>query len=259
MNTLAPSHLHVEQRGRGGDLVLLHGWGLHSGAWDDVMPLLADRARVHAIDLPGHGHSRDVPAGSFDDTAEAIARLVPAGATLCGWSLGGLIAQHIARRHPGRVARLVLVGATPCFAARVDWPHAMAESTLESFAAGLVHAREATLARFVRLNALHGAHGREAIRAFTDRLSQRGAPGGMGLAATLEWLRTVDLRAGAPALTQPTLVLHGSRDVLAPVEAGRWLARHIPGARMVELADAAHLPFFTHREAFLAALEPFVG
>ena len=259
MTRVATAPLHVERRGSGPDLVLLHGWGLHSGAWEDVMPAISARARVHAIDLPGHGHSRDAAADSFDHAAETIARLVPAGATLCGWSLGGLIALHIARRHPDRVGRLVLVGATPCFATRADWPHAVAASTLDGFAAGLEHERDATLARFVRLNALHGAHGREAIRAFTDRLSQRGAPGGVGLAASLEWLRHVDLRADAPALTQATLVVHGSRDVLAPVEAGRWLARHIPGARMVELADAAHLPFFTHREAFLAALEPFIG
>jgi pimeloyl-[acyl-carrier protein] methyl ester esterase len=259
VSTLAPAPLHVERRGSGVDLVLLHGWGLHSGAWDDVMPALAARARVHAIDLPGHGHSRGFPAGTFDEAAEALAELVPAGATLCGWSLGGLLAQRIARRHPARVARLVLVASTPCFAARADWPHAMAEATLDGFAAGLEHERDATLARFVRLNALHGAHGRDAIRAFTARLSQRGAPDGAALAAGLEWLRRVDLRPEAPTLTQPTLVLHGTRDALAPVEAGRWLARHIRGARMVELADAGHLPFFTHREAFVAALEPFVG
>ncbi len=251
--------LHVERAGSGADLVMLHGWGLHSGAWDELLPALAARARVHAIDLPGHGHSRAATPGTFDATTDEIAGLVPEGATVCGWSLGGLFAQRLAHRHPARVARLVLVGATPCFSARPGWPHAMEPATLAGFVAGLAANRDATLARFVRLNAMHGAHGRDAIRTFTARLAERGAPDDAALATGLGWLRETDLRAEAPGLAQPTLVVHGARDMLAPVAAGRWLALHIRGARMHELADAAHLPFFTHRDAFLAALEPFVG
>ena len=251
--------LHVEIAGHGRDLVLLHGWGLHSGAWDEVAPALAKRARVHAIDLPGHGHSRAVPVDSFDAAADAVAAHVPAGAVVCGWSLGALFAQRLARRHPARVARMALVAATPCFAARPGWEHAMAASTIEAFARDLARDCAATLARFVRLNALNGAHDREAVRAFTARLAGRGAPAAGALAASLAWLREVDLRDDARGLAQPTVVLHGARDAIVPVEAGRWLARRIPGARLHELADAAHLPFFTHREAFLAALEPLLG
>jgi pimeloyl-[acyl-carrier protein] methyl ester esterase len=248
--------LHVEIAGRGRDLVLLHGWGLHSGAWDEVAPALAARARVHAIDLPGHGRSRAAAIGSFDDAADAVAAHVPDGAVVCGWSLGALFAQRLARRHPARVARLVLVAATPCFAVRPGWTHAMAASTLETFAADLARDSATTLARFVRLNALNGAHDREAVRAFTARLAERGAPDPQALGASLRWLRDVDLREDAARLAQPTVLVHGARDAIAPIEAGRWLAQCIPGARLHELEGAAHLPFFTHRDAFLSALEP---
>jgi pimeloyl-[acyl-carrier protein] methyl ester esterase len=90
-------------------------------------------------------------------------------------------------------------------------------------------------------------------------LAERGTPAGAALAAGLGWLRDTDLRADAGGIGVPTLLVHGARDQLVPVEAGRWLAKAIPGARMHELADAAHLPFFTHHDAFLAALEHFVG
>ena len=110
----------------------------------------------------------------------------------------------------------------------------------------------------MRLNALPGARGREAIRAFTQRLFERGAPSAHALACTLDWLRESDLRSEASGLPR-TLVIHGARDVLAPIEAGRWLGARIPGAETLEIADAAHIPFFTHREPFLRALEPFVG
>ena len=51
------SALHYEMRGRGKDLVLLHGWGLTLGVWDGLAHALARRFRVIAIDLPGHGRS----------------------------------------------------------------------------------------------------------------------------------------------------------------------------------------------------------
>jgi len=167
--------LHVDRSGTGPDLVLLHGWGLHSGAWTEVLPTLAARARVHAIDLPGHGRSAGVAASSFDAATDAVAALVPEGATLCGWSLGGLIAQRLVHRHPGRVARLALVATTPCFMQRPGWPSGVKPAVLQGFAEALARDRDVMLKRFVALNALHGAQEREAVRAFTRRLAERGA------------------------------------------------------------------------------------
>ena len=251
--------LHAERHGAGPDLVLLHGWGLHSGVWAEALAPLARRHRVHAIDLPGHGHSAGMDMGSLDDAADAVAAAIPRGARVCGWSLGGLVAQRLARRHPAKAAALVLVGTTPCFVARDDWPHAIDAATLAGFAEGLRDDAPATLARFVHLNALGGAHGREAVRAFTARLAQRGVPPAPALASSLRWLAEADLREEAPRIACPVVVVHGARDRLAPVEAGRWLARRVPRARLVELPDAAHLPFFTHREAFVDAVESLVA
>lgn len=252
-------NLHVESSGTGPELVLLHGWGLHAGAFADVVPELATRFHVLAIDLPGHGRSSHIPARNFDEAVDLLATAMPGAAAVCGWSLGGLLAQGLAQRHPAKVRQLVLAGSTPCFMERAGWPHGMKAATLDTFAHGLAGNREATLASFVRMNALHGARGREAVRTFTERLFERGAPDAASLAATLGWLRETDLRPVTPNLRVATLVIHGSRDAIAPVEAGHWLANHIPGATLVELADAAHLPFFTHRRAFLDAVESFVG
>lgn len=251
--------LHVERHGTGPDLVLLHGWGLHAGAWAEVVPPLAARHRVHAIDLPGHGLSAGVAPAAFGACVDAVAELIPDGANVCGWSLGGLVTQHLAIRHPRKVRRAVLVSTTPCYVQRTDWKCAMNAQTLEAFARDLHANPEATLATFVRLNALGGAKGRDAIRAFTARLFERGVPSRAALTTTLGWLRDTDLRREAALLPRGTTVIHGARDMLAPVAAGRWLASMIVEGRWVEFADAAHLPFFTHREAFLAALESALG
>jgi pimeloyl-[acyl-carrier protein] methyl ester esterase len=247
-------NLHVERHGAGPNLVLLHGWGLHGGAWAHVVPDLARHFTVHVVDLPGHGRSAQVQAGAFEVAVTRVEAILPPRAVVCGWSLGGLFAQRLAAR--GAVAGVALVATTPCFTARDDWPHGMKAATLQAFAQGLHRDRERTLRDFVQLNALHGAHAREAVRALALQLADHPAPVA-ALEASLHWLRDTDLRSQAAAIAVPAVVVHGTRDALAPVEAGRWLASHIRGARLVELANAAHLPFFTHRAEFIAALDPF--
>lgn len=251
--------LHVDRTGSGPDLVLLHGWGLHSGAWGEVAPLLAQRFRVHAVDLPGHGLSATMPGASFDEAAQAVAEALPRDAIVCGWSLGGLFAQRIARLDPGRVRALALVGATPCFVERDGWSAAMKASTFGEFESGLATDLDATLARFVRLAALNGSGARAAIRALAAPLGKRGTPDGAGLSSALGWLRDTDLRDDARRLEQAAVVIHGRGDSLAPIEAGRWLAAALRNARLVELEDCSHLPFLSHRGAFVQALESLNG
>lgn len=251
--------LHVERAGNGPDLVLLHGWGLHSGAWGESMRELCASFRVHALDLPGHGLSAATQATSFDAAVEAVAEAMPRDAIVCGWSLGGLFAQRLARDHPERVRALALVGTTPCFVARDGWRAAMKASTFGGFEAGLATDMEATLARFVRLAALNGAEARAAIRMLSHQLAERGPPNAGGLACALGWLRDTDLRNDAQNLAQPAVVIHGCRDALAPIDAARWLAGSLPDARMVELDDCAHLPFLSHPDAFVGALESLDG
>ena len=251
--------LYVKSGGRGPELVLLHGWGLHGGVWAPVRAALEERFHVNAFDLPGHGFSAFVPLRGFDAAVEALAAQIPEGAIVCGWSLGGLFAQALARRHPLRVRSLALVSTTPSFVVRPDWPSAMKTETLAGFASGLRTDFEATLKTFVALNALGGAQSRAAIRALATELVARGAPDPSALDVGLELLRTTDLRAGAAGIAQPALVVHGQRDALVPIDAGRWLARHLPRARLVELEAAGHLPFLSHPGEFVAALEALHG
>jgi pimeloyl-[acyl-carrier protein] methyl ester esterase len=246
---MAPS---VEIAGCGPDLVLLHGWGLSSSVWQPVRERLAAHYTLHLVDLPGHGRSRGVSLASLAELVAAIARLVPAKAMLCGWSLGGLVAQSIAATQP--VRRLVLVSSTPSFLARDGWPDGMQPGTLADFAGDLARDWRVTLARFLRLNALGGSRSREALRSLTAALDERGDPAPEALARGLDLLRDTDLRDKVAAIGAPTLVIHGTRDMLAPVAAGRWLAARLPSAKLVEFDDAAHLPFLTHADAFADAL-----
>jgi len=253
------SALHVRVEGRGRDVVLLHGWGFHSGAWSGTAETLASRYRVHRVDLPGHGLSATPAPVEFDTAVDEVARCIPAGSVVAGWSLGGLFAQRIAARSPGHAAGLVLVSTTPCFLARHDWPDAMAPATLDGFARELEADPVRTMEQFVHLNVLGGARPRETARAFLQRLREAPPPSRDALRAGLHWLQRTDLRPAAADISTRCVVLHGARDRVTPVGAGRWLARAMPGARMIELEDAAHLPFATHPQRFIEAVDGIHG
>ena len=244
---------------RGPDIVLLHGWGLHGGVWDDIVPALSVRHRVHVVDLPGHGRARDVPFENLGAATGRVAEAIPDGALLCGWSLGALVALALAAQFPARLSGLVLVSATPSFVRRPGWTQAMAPETLAQFARGLREDPEATIRAFLALNAMGSAGARSQVRALAARLARGGVPSATTLEESLATLRDADLRSAAARIAVPTLVLHGERDRLAPVAAGRWLADNIPDARWTGFHDAAHLPFMTHRDAFVAAIEDFHG
>jgi pimeloyl-[acyl-carrier protein] methyl ester esterase len=251
--------LHVERLGSGPDLVFLHGWGLHGGAWASLAAKLAGSFRLHLVDLPGHGRSRDQSFGSIDQVADAVAACVPEGASLCGWSLGGLVALRIATRYPSRLAALALVSTTPCFVQRDGWGHAMDRETLDAFSEGLRADPMKTIRSFVNLNALGGPHARDCARELAAMVTARGIPSVQSLAAGLALLRDADLRSDAAAIDRPAVVIHGSRDALTPIGAGRWLASVIPCARFLEIADAAHTPFLSHADALAHALESLHG
>ena len=127
------------------ELVLIPGWGCDARVWQPLVRLLEKDFRIHS-------------AG--DD--------LPANAVLCGWSLGALTALQCALNQPEKIARLVLIGATPRFVQAPDWPHGQPPGLLEEFAAAVAANPRAALRRFAAL-LNQGDH--EARRLTRDRKS----------------------------------------------------------------------------------------
>jgi len=254
-----PSTLYVHTAGAGPDVVLVHGWGMHAGVWENVAEALIDDYRVTLIDLPGHGYSRGFGSGgTLPALAETVAAAVPVPAVWVGWSLGGLIAQQVALTLPERVSRLVLVNSTPCFTQRPDWPHAVALPVLRQFAAELRDHHRAVLKRFIALE-VHGSdHASEQYRQLKALLFQHGEPDAAALREGLAILENTDLRAELPRIQVPTLLLLGQRDQLTPAAAGEAMLKLLPNARLRIFERAGHAPFFSHLPDFIAELRGFL-
>jgi pimeloyl-[acyl-carrier protein] methyl ester esterase len=252
------TRLHVDTVGHGPDLVLLHGWGMHGGIWGGMCEVLAQKFRLHVVDLAGYGASAHREPYTLAGLAAGVVEVMPERAHVCGWSLGGQVAMRMALDFPERIDKLILLGTTPCFRQREDWPYGMDDATMEEFARSLEQDYAGTLKRFLSLQARSGDDAREVIAALRAKLFERGEPSLEALRGGLTILHDLDLRQQVGAIEQPTLILHGERDTLTPPAAGRWLAEHVPQAELVMVGGSAHAPFLSHRCEAVNAIERFL-
>ena len=239
--------MNVEIRGRGSPVVLLHGWGMNLRVFDGLADALAADHEVHAVDLPGHGRSPFDPAeSSFDAQVAQLASVVPRGASLLGWSLGGQFAMALARR--AEAHRLVLIAATPKFVDGDGWTAGVGPGLLDTFATQLRSDWQCTLDEFLALQVRGSAQSARVLATLRQALQAHGMPSTAALATGLELLATNDLRAIVPALDLPTLVIAGQHDRVTPPAAAHWLAARLSHVRAEEVARAGHAPFLSHPE-----------
>jgi len=238
--------------------VLVHGWGLHGGIWDEFVPLLERGFRVTRVDLPGHGLSEWNNEVTLDDMADAVLASVPESAAWLGWSLGGLVASRAALKSPARVSALVTLASSPCFVRKPGWQSAMLPVLLDTFAGDLQDDYKKTLNRFLSLQVRGSAAASQTLKALRAKLLAHGQPSTAALQAGLAVLRDSDLREQLPGIACPTMLVMGERDTLVPVNAGRESARLFPAARLEVIAGAGHAPFIAQPEIVAGLVQDFL-
>ncbi len=256
--------LHVEIRGEGLPVVLLHGWGLNLRVWDPLAQALGARFRLIAMDLPGHGHSPWRPQSAtacqqvqwISETAAAL--VGPAPYVLLGWSLGAELALQWAAGRPERLEYLVLFAATPRFGAAPDWPYGAPPGRLERLAAGLRSDYRRTVSDFLELQVRGSTSGEAVLEQLRAALFAHGEARPEALCAGLDILRQTDLRAVVGGIRTPTLVVAGQYDRVMLPAASQALAKSMPRARYVEIRRAAHAPFLSHTAQIAALMTEFL-
>ena len=262
--------LHIEVRGSGAPLVLLHGWAMHGGVFGPLVERLADRFELHLVDLPGHGRSRDsgVPFEP-DAVVDAVAARVPVAPWL-GWSLGGMFALRAASTRPERVPGLVMVCSVPRFVRESgaaaaaagdneDGRYGMSPEIFAGFAEGLRSDYHGTLERFIALEAFGSDDPRGELRALRAEVFARGEPPAEALAQGLDLLRSIDQRALLPALGVSSLWIGGRRDRVVDPRAMRAAAARTPAATFVQIEHGGHAPFLTHADEVADAITGFLA
>lgn len=249
----------VETLGQGPDLVLIHGWGLHSGIWDLVSEQLAQDFTIHLIDLPGFGRS-PLPSGDYDLEllTEQILKVAPQKANYLGWSLGGLVATNIAIHHSERVESLITVSSSPRFVQSDDWQHAMKPNIMDSFCRYLEEDYQGTIIRFLAIQAIGSETQKDDIKRLRDTVFIHGVPASKALREGLALLNDVDLRQDLQKIEVPFLRLYGRLDSLVPVKAAEAVEQLATNSRHYVFPKASHAPFLSHTQLFLEKVREFL-
>lgn len=235
--------VHVVVRGRGADVVLVHGVTDHSAAFRPLQDALGDQVRSHAIDLPGHGLS-DFPAAplTMTEMAEWVVAYLDARsierAVIVGNSLGGGVALSVAIVAPTRVrAVLTLGGIGAPF--RMNAGLALLRRTTAARAMPWI-ARRSWLHRVVLRDSFEVRPSAEAYARYWSAWRIRGR-----WRVMRDLLRNLDEGEPFEALTRidaPTIVAHGDRDRMVPLDVGQRIAARIPRAELRVLYGIGHEP-----------------
>jgi pimeloyl-ACP methyl ester carboxylesterase len=241
-------------------LTLIQGLGFDSSGWGPVVEKLENHFRLVLVDNRGSGRSDPAPRSLkiADMVRDIVTVLDHAGirrSSVLGVSLGGMVAQELAVRHPERVSRLVLACTTP------GWPFAFPMPTGSAFLTSAVRTMpaETALRRLVE-NALSPqtvTHQPELVdRLVAYQRSQsvdHRAWSAQGLAGARYAGRLAQSRIQAP-----TLIVHGGEDRVVDPRNAKLLADRIPGAQLAMFPELGHLLFWEDPESFATTVTEFL-
>ncbi|HEY8754755.1 MAG TPA: alpha/beta fold hydrolase [Candidatus Dormibacteraeota bacterium] len=256
------AELAVTVAGEGQWLLLIPGLGTTRVVFDPLMGLLTPHFRVAVYDQRGIGASQLTP-GPYtteqlgDDAAAVLDGVASPRAAVLGASFGGMVAQQLAIRHPHRVAALLLAATGPGAGHLARDPDPAATAALLGKGA-----RTPEQAYRMACTVLYSQRFQEEHPDFIEqqvRDRARHPVAARAFQAQLAASQAHDVWEKLPSVAAPTLVLHGSEDVVMPLANAELLCERIPGAVLAVFEGAGHLFFHEQPERTADALTAFAG
>ena len=170
---------------------------------------------------------------------------------------GGLVALHLAIRHPHKVRRLCLTSSFAKFLAASDYPQGQSRTALDKMIALFEQDYPKYMRQFLQLQLLNTPDGEEIIASVLPDMVKNGAPA--ALKAALDALSLADARPFLRQIRQPVLLVYGGKDSITPPRMGEYLEQHLPFAELQIIEKAAHAPFLSHAAEFSGLLKRFFG
>lgn len=233
---------------------MLHGWGMNARVFEPMLASFDSSFAAINPGLPGYAGSPWRFEASFEVQLQKMGADLPPG-RLMGWSMGGLYAIELALRYPQKFSELILVASNPCFVARSGWSCAIDAVVLDTFAEDMQLDRQRTLRRFLALQMQGESDARAITRDLWQRIVEAGEPDLAVLRFGLDLLSHQDLRDALGRLEQPVSLILGERDKLVPIGLRQQISDVAPGIQVESVAGAAHAPFLSNPDMFVAQLQ----
>ena len=250
-------------------ILLIHGWGMNSAVWKDTAAELAScypEYLIKAVDLPGYGHSIGCSIEHLNgiytarSLAHSLLHLMQEKQTIImAWSMGGLVAIELAallsaHNDTTQLLQLILISSTPCFVQLENWPDAVPAALFESFYTDLIKDHQATLKRFLAIQAMGSKTARQDIKYLYQQLYKRGEPDAKALEYGLDMLLKEDKREQLHQIsTIPISLICGERDTLVNLQGQEQLTEQ-QNITLYKITTAGHAPFISHPEEFFKIL-----
>jgi 3-oxoadipate enol-lactonase len=252
----APSCVAVGDKGPA--LLFLHGIGGDAECFRPQLAQFGRAFRAIAWNMPGYAGTPLLPRTTFPALADAVAALLDARGiarvNLVGHSLGGMIAQEFALRHPGSLASLTLSGTTAAFGRPDgDFQRDFIRQRLAPLEAGQAMADLAARLVGGLIGPAPDADGMAIALASMSRVPSE------TYRVALECLVGFDRRDALAQIAVPTLLIAGGTDTTAPAAVMERMAARIPGARFVIIPGAGHLANLEQPTEFNRVLERFLA
>lgn len=249
--------MHYAEQGdtAGPVLILLHGYSDSWFSFSRILPLLAPKYHVYALDQRGHGRSGAPESGYAPaDLAEDVVAFMDARniarATLVGHSMGSFVAQQVAAAAPGRVTRLVLVGSAAAVTRIVG---------REEFEAAVMGLEDPVPEQFVREFQMSTLH-REVPAEFLNQvIAESGRLTAARWKALLHGMLGTEPAAGLSRAEIPTLIIWGDRDAIFTRAHQDELVALANAERLLVYEGTGHAPHWEEPERFARDLVRFVS
>lgn len=266
------------------NIVFVHGWGMNSAVWQQVIERLMPYCHCHLIDLPGYGLNQTVRASSLDEIVCLLAQSAPEKAIWLGWSLGGVIATEFALRYPDRVSQLIHLASSPFFMEQTSVePSIIDTAVIDEQGGAQPKTRQAPpqkthraqpiwrgvkpqvlaqfsqqlqmdfigiIERFMLLQAMGSPNAKQEIKQIKQAVFSRVVPSLSALSLGLELLKNTDMRSQLSELAMPYHAWFGRLDALVPVAIADKITQLNPKASVKIFTRSAHAPFLSELEAF---------
>jgi pimeloyl-ACP methyl ester carboxylesterase len=246
--------------GSGQPILLIHGFPLNREMWKPQIEALSAHFRVVAPDLRGHGETPPTP-GPYtmemlaDDCHTLLQALgIKERVVVCGLSMGGYVTLAFYRRHPERVAGLVLASTR----AAADTPEGKANRDRAAEQAREEGPQTIVAAMLPKMLSPQTYSHNRGLVAEVERIMSKTSLEGM-IAALLGMKERADSTDLLGQISVPTLIIHGADDQLISIKEAESMHRAIKNAQLVILPHAGHLPNLEQSQFFNKTLLEFIN